>query len=119
MRARPHAFQRIELVVEAKRTLVAPHESHDLYGLLDGADGLARAPAWAVHGDHSVPKGPSAEAHLDPAPGKHVEAGCGLREHGRRTQRQVGHVGEEAYAVGYGHERRDKRPGVQETSLVG
>ena len=98
--------------------MVAPHEPHDLYGLFDGADGLAGAPARAVHGDHGVPEGAGAEAHLYPAPGEHVEAGGGLGEHGRRAQGQVGHVGEEADALGYGNERRDERPGVEEAPLV-
>src|SRR5829696_8763927 len=115
----PHPLQGIKLAVEAQRTLVAPHQSHDLYGLFDGADGLAGAPARTAHADHRVPECSGPEAHLHPPSREYVEAGRRFREHGRRAQGQVGDVGEETDAFGNGHECGDEGPGVQETPLVG
>src|SRR5215212_9327245 len=119
LRTRPHALQGIELAVEAQRTLVAPDQSHNLYRFFDGADGLAGAPSRATHAGHGVPKSPGAKPDLHPPCREHVEAGGCLREHGRRTEREVDDVGEEADVFGHRHERRDERPGIQKAPLVG
>src|SRR5215216_3632980 len=119
VRAWPHALQGIELAVEAQRALFAPHQAHNLDCFFDGADGLPGTPSRAAHTCHGVPESPGPEPHLHPPCREHVEAGGRFRQHGRRPEREVGHVGEEAYVFGHGHERRDKRPGIQKASLVG
>src|SRR5215217_9788713 len=119
LRTRPHALQGIELAVEAQRTLVAPNQSHNLYCFFDGADGLAGAPSRAAHAGHGVPESPCAKPDLHPPRREHVEAGGRLREHDRRTEREVDDVWEEVDVFGHRHERRDERPGVQKASLVG
>src|SRR5215213_656565 len=119
VRAWPHTLQGIELAVEAQRTLVAPNQSHNLYCFFDGADGLAGAPSRAAHAGHGVPESPCAKPDLHPPRREHVEAGGRLREHDRRTEREVDDVWEEVDVFGHRHERRDERPGVQKASLVG
>src|ERR671921_1835468 len=108
-----------DLWFEAQRTLVAPNQSHNLYCFFDGADGLAGAPSRAAHAGHGVPESPCAKPDLHPPRREHVEAGRRLREHGRRTEREVDDVGEEVDVFGHRHERRDERPGIQKASLVG
>src|SRR5215204_4357685 len=90
----------------------------DLYGFFDGADGRTGAPSRAAHAGYGVPESPGTEPDLHPTSREHVEAGGRLRQHGRRPEREVGHVGEEADIFGHRHERRDERPCIQKAPLV-
>src|SRR3712207_7885895 len=52
------------------------------------------------------------EPDLHAAPGKHIQACRGLRQHRRWTQGEVGDIGEEAHSLCLGGEVGDERPGV-------
>ena len=81
--------------------------------------GLAGRTPRPAHGLDRVPERAGAQAELSPAAAEQVQAGHRPGQHGRRAQRQVGHVGREPDPAGAGGDVAEQRPGVQERRLVG
>jgi hypothetical protein len=91
----------------------------------DDVDRFAERPAClpgravgTAHAGDRVDEPASAEAELEPAAAEDVDGRGLLGEHRRRTQRQVGHVGEEVHIAGLRGQPGDLGKRVDETGVV-
>lgn len=88
-------------------------------GFLGECHHVLSASRRSAHRGDGIGDAAPADTELDPSVGEHAQRRGGLGEHHRRTQLQVGHVGEEGDAVGGRGQMRDQGPGVEVAGLVG
>jgi hypothetical protein len=111
-------IQRVVAPLEADATPAAPVQADQLDSLLERCQRLARAAHRSAHGADGVPERPGTKAQLYPAPAQHVKRGRRLGQHGRRAQRQVGHIREQPHPLGACGQGGQQRPGNQGATVV-
>ena len=98
-RAGLHVRGRIAAALEAVRR-TGPAGPDDVDRLAERGDRLGRGAPRAAHPGDAVAERARAQAELEPPAAEHVDGGRLLGQHGRRPERQVGHVGEEVHPAG-------------------
>jgi hypothetical protein len=117
-RAGLETLDAVEASAHPYRVVAPPKRPDDLDRLREGVHGLAGTAPGAAHRDDPLPERPGAEAELEAAFGKDVQARRLLGDHRGTAQGQVRNVREDVHPLRLGKERGDQHPRVEKATLV-